>query len=145
MPVSTIIIKKPDKDSSLITSSLTRMKTEQDDDYGWLAPDGTYYPVKWGEHDEWAHNYCIEHYPFDKYEHMYYKIDSNGNQRQYFNREFLIYVRHWVLLHSPGQGIAKPTHDPARRMTKAQKEFLYDYYTKRGLNDEANAVYRDST
>ena len=67
-------------------------------DYGWLEPDGTWHPVEWAHHSEWAGNWLNEHMPFK---------------------------------------------DPARNMTKAQKEFLYDYYLERERNEEANALYED--
>ena len=51
--------------------------------------------------------------------------------------------RGWVLLHNPSQGIAFPTRNPAKRYTKAQKEFLYDYYMERKCQKEANAVYEE--
>lgn len=39
--------------------------------------------------------------------------------------------RGWVLLHNPRRGIAFPTKNPVKEYTKAQKEFLYDYYMER--------------
>ena len=49
----------------------------------------------------------------------------------------------WVLLHNPQQGIAIPTRDITREYTKAQKEFLYDYYMERDCKEEANAIWQD--
>lgn len=49
--------------------------------------------------------------------------------------------RGWVLLHNPSQGIAIPTRDLTRKYTKAQKEFLYDYYMQRKCTREANAIW----
>lgn len=51
--------------------------------------------------------------------------------------------RGWVLLHNPQQGIAIPTRDITREYTKAQKEFLYDYYMERDCKEEANAIWQD--
>ena len=42
--------------------------------------------------------------------------------------------RGWVLLHNPSQGVAFATGSLVRDMTKAQKEFLYDYYIERVLH-----------
>lgn len=39
--------------------------------------------------------------------------------------------RGWVLLHNPSRGIAFPTKNPVKEYTKAQREFLYDYYMER--------------
>ena len=52
--------------------------------------------------------------------------------------------RGWVLLHNPQQGIAIPTRDITREYTKAQKEFLYDYYMERDCKKEANAIWKES-
>ena len=49
--------------------------------------------------------------------------------------------RGWILLHNPSQGIAFPTKNPVKRYTKAQQDFLYDYYMERGKEKEANAIY----
>lgn len=51
--------------------------------------------------------------------------------------------RGWVLLHNPQQGIAIPTRDITREYTKAQKEFLYDYYMERDCRKEANAIWQE--
>ena len=48
-----------------------------------------------------------------------------------------------VLLHNPSQGIAYPTKNSVREYTKAQKEFLYDYYMERGCKEEANAIWKE--
>lgn len=113
------------------------------EDYGWLEPDGTYHEVEWAHHAEWAMEYAEEHYPFKEYAHMYWKEDAQGERHHYINGDFLVYVLGWVLLDSPGQGIATPKYDPAKGMTKAQKEFLFDYYIERGMNDRASALYND--
>lgn len=51
--------------------------------------------------------------------------------------------RGWVLLHNPSQGIAFPTKNPVKEYTKAQKEFLYDYYMERDCKKEANAIWQE--
>lgn len=40
-------------------------------------------------------------------------------------------------------GIAYPTKNSVREYTKAQKEFLYDYYMERGCKEEANAIWKE--
>lgn len=37
----------------------------------------------------------------------------------------------WALLHNPGMGTAFVTSSDAKPLTKKQKDFLFDYYTKR--------------
>lgn len=103
----------------MVDSFLDRMTCDLDEeDYGWLEPDGTFHAVEWGDHQEWADDYLQEHLDEDDY----WEIDHAGD---YLTK------RHWVLLHNPAQGLARPTMDPSHNPTKAQREFLYDYYMKR--------------
>lgn len=122
---------------------LTRMKAARDDDYGWLEPDGTYHPVEWGNHSEWAGEYAETHYPYRNNTVLYWKTDANGIRHHYVGGDFLVYVLGWVLLDSPMQGIASPKYDETRGLSKKQKEFLFDYYIDRGLNERASALYNE--
>lgn len=129
-----------------VDSYLSRVRNTKEHttaDYGWLAPDGTFYEVEWGEHSGWAEEYCKEHYPNKDCANMYWKDNDDGTRRHLVNGDFLVYVLHWVLLDSPYQGIATPKYDPVFGMTKAQKEFLYDYYTERNRTKEANEIWSD--
>lgn len=47
-----------------------------------------------------------------------------------------------ILPNNPSQGIAFSTKNPVKEYTKAQKEFLYDYYMERGKETEANKVWK---
>lgn len=96
-------------------------------DYGWLEPDGTFHGVEWGEHQYWADKYVEENF-----QEQYEEILEAG--------DWLV-DRGWVLLHNPSQGIAFATGSLVRDMTKAQKEFLYDYYTERDCKREANEIW----
>lgn len=109
------------------------------EDYGWLAPNGTFHEVDWGEHQEWAQNYIEEHFP-EVYNDSKVDMQVKCNVGLIGAGDWL--VEHgWILLHSPSQGIAFPTRNPLKRYTKAQQEFLYDYYMDRGKEKEANSVY----
>lgn len=46
-------------------------------------------------------------------------------------------------LRNPSRGIAFPTKNPVKEYTKAQKEFLYDYYMERDCKKEANAIWQE--
>lgn len=109
------------------------------EDYGWLAPDGTFHEVDWGEHQEWAQNYIDEHFP-EVNDDSKVDLQSKCGVGLIGAGDWLV-ERGWVLLHSPSQGIAFPTKNPLKRYTKAQQEFLYGYYIERGKKKEANAVY----
>ena len=134
---------------SIVNEYLSRQKrnmesSEEVHDYGWLSPDGTFYPVEWGDHTEWAYKYAEEHYPYKKNSDKYWKEDGQGNKKQYVGGDFLIYCCHWVLIDSPMQGEGRPQYDRVFGMTKAQKEFMYDYYMQRGRNKEANELWLEA-
>lgn len=101
----------------------------RDEDLRKLEPNGTFHEVEWGEHQDWANKYVEENYP-DQSEDIF---DAGG----------WLTDRGWVLLHNPSQGIAFATGSLVRDMTKAQKEFLYDYYTERDCKKEANEVWKE--
>ena len=117
-----------DKQRDALDSFMHRMMDEKDHttaDYGWLSPHGKFYGVEWGEHEDWANNFLKE---------KGLESDAGGDT---------LIKGGWVLLHNPAQGIAFPTRSTARTYTKAQKEFLYDYYMERGCKKEANEVWEE--
>lgn len=116
-------------------------KEHSTEDYGWLEPDGTFHEVKWGVHQEWAQNYMDEKFP-EEAMNGDINLQTKCNVGLIGAGDWLV-ERGWVLLHNPSQGIAFPTKNPMKRYTKAQKEFLYDYYMERGKEKEANAIYGD--
>ena len=122
--------------SKLLDDFMDHKAIEEDDDYGWLEPDGTYHPVEWCNHQEWATDYLK-----DKGKDRKGFIDLVDKYRN--PGDALVYRFGWVLLHNPGQGNAYPTFDQTKGLTKHQKEFLFDYYRKRGRNREADALYAD--
>lgn len=106
---------------------------DTDNDYGWLEPNGTFHPVPWGEHYEWASDYIQEHYAED---HILTNdmINDPG--------DYLL-QRSWVLLHNPAQGIARTSIHPTKRYTKAQQDFLYGYYIDRNHPELANQIMQE--
>lgn len=113
--------------STLLNGFLQQASLEREgftDNYGWLAPDGTFTPVEWGEHQGWA---------FKKAKELGYVTTA----RDYSKGGDILTEHGWVLLHNPGLGIASVTRNERRHLTKAQREFLFDYYTDRGLNNLA--------
>lgn len=111
--------------------------------YGWLEPDGTFHPVPWGNHSTWARDYLDEHFPFKDNPEIYWRIDKDGKRHHIVCGDVLVFSLGWILLDNPYQGQAKVTKNPNKDMTKAQKEFLYDYFIKRNRYEEANALYQD--
>lgn len=122
--------------SKLLDDFMDHKAIEEDDDYGWLEPDGTYHPVEWCKHQEWAEEYLKKKYDEDDYWEL-------AKEFLYRNGDVLVYKLGWVLLHNPAQANAYPTFDQSKGLTKHQKEFLFDYYRKRGRNREADALYAD--
>lgn len=122
--------------SKILDDFMDHKAREEDDDYGWLEPDGTYHPVKWCKHQEWATEYLRKKYDEDDYWEL-------AKEFLYRDGDVLVYKLGWVLLHSPAQCNAFPTFDHTKGLTKHQKEFLFDYYHKRGRNREANALYAE--
>lgn len=123
---------REDREQQQIDNFLKRMmdvKEHTTTDYGWLEPDGTFHGVEWGEHQCWADRYVEENFP-----EQYEEILEAG--------DWLV-DRGWVLLHNPSQGVAFATGSLVRDMTKAQKEFLYDYYTERDCKREANEIWEE--
>ena len=111
---------------------MTDTKEHKTKDYGWLEPNGTFHEVDWGEHQKWAYEYLEEHAP--QYSEKILLYEAGDILTEQFG---------WVLLHSPGGGIAFPTKGETRRYSSKQKEFLYDYYISRDCKREANEIYQD--
>lgn len=122
--------------STLLDSFIKRMETGTDDDYGWLEPNGTFHPVEFGMHENWAADHVVEFYG-DEHE------EKQQEAHKYISYGDFLTDRGWVLLHNPSQGIAIPTASPGKRYTKAQKEFLYQYFIDRNCEKEANEIWED--
>jgi hypothetical protein len=93
-------------------------------DYGWLSPDGKFYPVPWGEHGVFARDYIEKNIP-----------DAPDMDEE----DYLIKIG-WILIHSPICG--KPRIE-CQNATKRQKEFLWDYWMDRDDKEEANAIWAE--
>ena len=133
-----------DRQQDALDSLMARMMDEENhttEDYGWLEPDGTFHGAEWGEHQEWAQNYMNEKLPEEAMDRDI-DLQTKCNVGLIGAGDWLV-ERGWVLLHNPSQGIAYPTKNSVREYTKAQKEFLYDYYMERGCKEEANAIWKE--
>ena len=106
--------------TSQLDSFLERMRGPETttEDYGWLEPSGKFHEVPFGGHQGWSWKKALE----------------LGFSGEAFDRGLggdVLLEHGWVLLDNPSMGIAKPTISDTRPMTKAQREFLFDYYTER--------------
>lgn len=124
--------------NNMLNSFLKRFHSDEEDDYGWLEPNGNFHPVEWGAHQEFAYNWLEEN--LSENDAAYEEIIEDYDL--YKAGDYLM-KRGWVLLHNPGLGVAFPTADTLHRYTKAQKDFLYDYYIKRNCHKEANAFFEE--
>ena len=138
-----------DRQQDTLDAYMKRMTdTEGDEmaDYGWLEPDGTFHEVEWGDHQEWANDYLDKNLTQEERFAAMVEINASGMVKstpEVIGAADYLVRRGWVLLHNPQQGTAIPTRDTTREYTKAQKEFLYDYYMERDCTKEANAIWRN--
>lgn len=138
-----------DRQQRSLDSFISRMTDEDEhttEDYGWLEPNGTFHAVEWGDHQEWANNYLEKNLTEEERFNAMLEINVSGMTKcdtDVIGAGDYLVRRGWVLLHNPSQGIAIPTRDTTREYTKAQKDFLYDYYMERKCEREANAIWQD--
>ncbi len=137
--------RKEKRQEQMLSSYMERMNSKKKhttEDYGWLSPDGRFFGVEWGDHQNWAQEYIEKYFPEltdDPEIDMQTKMMSPG----LIGAGDWLVEHGWVLLHNPMQGLAYPTSNPARKMTKQQKEFLYTYYIERNHSKEANEVWKE--
>ena len=108
-------------------------KTETE--YGWLSPDGVFYPVEFGNHQAWASEYLLRLYREDKITYEQAKIGANQNAGD------ILVNMGWILIHNPSNMRIKVTRNESKTISKAQKEFLYDFYLRHGDTGKANELY----
>ena len=115
-------------------------KNTNDDDYGWLEPNGTFHPVSFLEHEKFAVDFLNEHYPFETHANIYLKSSTVNGKTEHEHidgGDVLVYSLGWILLHNPRREANwfDLEHDPSRRITTKQKDFLIEYCTKRNLSE----------
>lgn len=122
-----------------LNSFLERMHEPETstDDYGWLEPDGTFHEVEFADHEQWAYETIQKRGWRDEYD----RSDFGG---LYSNGDFLVERKGFVLLHNPGFGMAMVSSSETRPLTKAQREFLFDYYTERNRPDLAKKYLEEA-
>lgn len=126
--------------SESVSSYLKQAELEREgyvDNYGWLDPSGEFYPVDFANHQSWAQEKVLELGLLSK--SSWIVKDSEGNALCLSIPCYgdILVDRGWALLHNPGRGIANVTCSETKPLTKAQKNFLYDYYMYRGLTQKA--------
>lgn len=100
--------------------------------YGWLYPSGKFLKADFGDHEQAAYDIINENHWEDEFDVW----DSNGGLR--LSRDFLVEVKGFVLLHNP-MAFGGTLVTSRGRYTKAQREFLYDYFMADGQPAKANS------
>ena len=118
------------KDTNDILGTILQAMSDTGQDFGYLAPDGTWYDVDFGRHEAWAHEY-LEKHP---------ELTSGNPTRITYCADYLVQRLHFCLVHAPSVHEIVLTH---QGLTKKQKDFLYDYFTKRNMTDRAIELYNE--
>jgi hypothetical protein len=106
--------------------------TRDNNDYGWLAPNGEFYPVEFGGHQAYASNYLLNEY---KKGNIELKCDEDPGDK--------LCEMGFILLHNPHRYDFSVTRDYNKRITNRQKEFLIDYFEKRNMNQWLEKLYQE--
>lgn len=106
----------------------------EEDEYGFVTPDGTFIGSAWGTHEGSALDIVKEKNLTDRYHKYQDEIHKFAPAR-----DFLINELKYILIHNPSRlGRTQVQIGPQNSLTKAQKDFLYDYFIKRDENGRAD-------
>jgi hypothetical protein len=86
--------------------------------YGWLAPDGIFYPVEFGNHQAWASEYLLKLYCDEEISDEQARPKDNGDVGD------LLTDMGWILIHNPHGYDFKITRNLSKRVTNKQKDYL---------------------
>lgn len=112
----------------------TKLKYE---DYGWLSPDGKFYVSEWGTHQTKAAEIVGN---LDLYKDY---LKTEESEPRLTQADYLSKYKNFILIHSPSQGIPYPTILQGKRLTRKQKEFLYDFYMERNYASLAYKYFNE--
>lgn len=102
-------------------------------EYGFINPEGKYIPVKWCEHSRWAREYINENYSIEE--------QMEGRSKYRYDTDWLVNIKNWILIDNPQQG--RGIVQTGGKITKAQKETLFDYYMFFNRKSEAMKLYKE--
>ena len=119
--------------NKIIECNLTDKNIEsQEENYGWLAQNDTFYSVEFWNHQAWASQYLLNEYRNGNIELEYDEYPGDKLCELGF-----------ILLHSPHKYDFFVTRDYKKRITNKQKEFLIDYFEKRNMNQWLDKLYQE--
>ena len=124
--------------SETVTQSKKKEIKLKYEDYGWLAPNGEFYPSDWGTHQTAAVDIVDKIMCHSDY------IEMAKSEPSLTEADYLSKYKNFVLIHSPSQGIPYPTILEGKILTKSQKEFLYDFYTERNYFSLAHKYFNEN-
>lgn len=102
------------------------------EDYGWLAPNGEFFPVEFGNHQAWASKYLL-----DEYRRGNLELSCGKNPG-----DKLCEIG-FILIHNPHGYHLSITRDSSKRITLRQKDFLLNYFEKNGLTEWSYKLLED--
>lgn len=113
-----------------LRDALDRLQSDTEKDYGWLSPTGEFYEEDFGGHQRWAYQYIKQTWP-EEFKTIRAELGSITKAGDY------LIEKGWVLIHNPSLGTGMVTQSQTRPLTKAQREYLYDYYMERDKPQKA--------
>lgn len=96
--------------------------------FGFVEPNGTFIESDFGTHTEKAYEIIKEKNWNDEYSSL-----KKESEKYLSPVDFLVNNKKYILLHNPiMSGMGNTIAHTPDRITKAQREFLFDYYTREG-------------
>ena len=112
--------------------------------YGWLSPTGEFFEGEFGEHEALAGDIVNKKFEKDAFLLANRKRCDNGEVVFNTIGDYLV-DRGWVLIDNPLRyGEDKVTHNYRKPYTKAQREYLYDYFYNRGSKEYAKIFLEEN-
>ena len=104
---------------------------QENTDYGWLAPNGKFYPVEFGNHQAWASQYLSDEY-------------GNGNieSKCVDDPSDRLCEMGFILIHNPHGYNFSITRNYNKRITTRQEDFLIEYFEQRDMKEWLYKIYR---
>lgn len=107
--------------------------------YGWLSPTAKFMKSPWGTHEETAEKIVNDNEWGEEYNKW---LDDRPNNTLGINfRDFLTDIKGYVLIHSPSNIGYYVNY--SKKLTKKQREFLYNYFHDMDMTDLAERYLDD--
>lgn len=131
-------IKKEEDDEVNAEEPVKEEEEITEPQYGWLSPSGDFKISPWGTHEESAYDIIYA----KGWEKEYNSWDVKGD-RVRLARDFLVYVKGYVLLDNPVPLVGRPKATYNSDLTKKQRDFLYGYFLDLGNTAYAESFIKD--